>query len=415
MRKNLILSAAMSALIALMPLHAAAQDLPRDPGDQISVQDRPRPSYDPLGVRLGGFDLNASVGVGVTSTDNVFAAETDTEDDIATYIRPQATLGSHWSRHALRFRTGAYADNHADFSQDDIVDYYAGVDGRLDIGSRSAIGAGASFNQDHQRREDPDSPAGAAEPVEYKRDSLYISGQHAFSRLRLTGRLSHDAYDYEDVAANGGGILDQDYRDYDQTIEALRAEFAVTARFAAVVEGAVNQREYNNSSLRDSDGRYLGAGVSFDFTNLLRGEALITQYEQDYDDPSIGTVDGTGFTGRLEWFPTQLTTVNFEAGRTVEDSAFVGDSYIRTRLSGRVDHELRRNIILNAGAQFEDREYQGVSDREDDLIGVDLGATYIANPRMRFNVGYGYRQNDSNFFGEDFEENRLTAGVSFHL
>jgi hypothetical protein len=415
MRANLFLSATMSALVAMLPVHAAAQELPRDAGDQVSVQERPRPSYDPLGVRLGGFDLNASVALGVTSTDNVFATEADTESDVATFIRPQATLGSHWSRHALRFRAGAYADNHADFSQDDIVDYYTGVDGRLDIGSRSEVGGGASLNQDHQRREDPDSPAGAAEPIEYKRDTVYLYARHAFSRVRLTGRVQRDAFDYKDTPANGGGTLDQDYRDYDQTLESIRAEYAFSARISAVAEAAVNQREYDNSSLRDSDGSYLGVGVSFDFTNLLRGQALVTQYSQDYDDPAIGTVDGTGFSGNLQWFPTQLTTVSLEAGRTVEDSAFLGDSYIRTRIGGRVDHELRRNILLNAGARLENREYQGVSERDDDLLAVDVGATYIANRRMRFNVGYGYRQNDSNFIGEDFEENRFTAGVSFHL
>jgi hypothetical protein len=401
MRTNLILSTAMSALIALMPLQVAAQELPRDPGDQISVQERARPDYDPLGVRLGGFDLNASVGVGVRSTDNVFATETDPQDDIVTYVRPQATLASHWSRHALRFRAGGYADNHADFGEDDVSNYYAGVDGRLDIARASELGAGASLNQDTQLRDDPDNLGG---PVEYRRDNVYAYARHAFNRLRLIGRVAHTTWDYED----------QDFRDYDETVESLRAEFAFSARLAAVAEAAVNQREYDTNSLRDSDGNYFGVGVAFDVTNLVRGEALVTQYEQDYDDPAIGTVDGTGFTGRVEWFPTQLTTVTLNAARTVEDSAFVGASYVETHVGAAVDHELRRNIILSAGARAENREYEGI-DRDDDLTAVDVGATYIANRRMRFNVGYGYRQNDSNAFGEDFEENRLTAGVSFHL
>ncbi|MDX2276038.1 MAG: outer membrane beta-barrel protein [Hyphomonadaceae bacterium] len=406
----------MSLLLAMAPMHAVAQEISRerDPNAAVSVTERARPEYDPLGMRLGGFDLNASVGVGVTSTDNVFASETDAQDDFVTYVRPDISLRSHWSRHALGFRAGGYSDSHADFSQDDVTDYYLGADGRLDILTRSEVGGGVSTNRVHEMRTDPDTPLGIAEPVEYTRDNVYVYGSHSFNRLRLTARVERNTYDYEDTPLIGGGVLDQDYRDHDETAESLRAEFALTPRWAALAEVSVNQREYDSDPTRDSDGSFVGLGVAFDVTNLLQGNILVTQYEQDYDDPNIGTVEGTGFIGHAEWFPTQLTTVNVDAARTAEDSAFVGASYIETHVSARVDHELRRNIVLSAGARLENRDYEGF-EREDDLVGVDVGATYRANRRVNFNANYGYRQNDSSFPGEDFEENRFTLGVSFHL
>lgn len=415
----------MSALLALMPLmptHASAQEIARerDPSAQVSVTERPRPEYDALGKRLGGFDLNASIDLGVASTDNVFANDINKQDDFITWIAPAARLQSHWSRHAMAFRVGGYGDSHADTDEDNVVNYYAGVDGRLDVLTNSEVGAGASFNREHEQRADPDSPAGIAEPVEYDRTNAYAYARHSFNRLRLTGRVETTNYDYSDAPLNNGLILEQDDRDHDETVESLRAELAITPRLAALVDVAANQREYDlNPGLRDSDGTTVGVGVSFDITNLLRGEALVTQFEQEYDDPSVGTVDGTGFAGRLEWFPTQLTTVNADAGRRVEDSAFAGGTYVLSEGGASVDHELRRNVILHGGVRFATREYENI-DRDDEYMSADVGVRYIMNRRVSLNAGYTYRQNETNgldpsVVGQDFEENRLTAGVSFHL
>lgn len=408
----------MAALMALMPLQAAAQEIQRerDPAAQVSVLERQRPEYDPLGLRLGGFDLNASIALGIVSTDNVLAAPDNEQDDIIMSAAPQARLASHWSRHALAFNAGAYTDSHGDVDEDNITNYNLGVDGRLDVLRSSEIGGGASFNRGHEQRADPDSPAGLAEPVEFDRSNAYVYARHAFNRLRLTGRLEQTNYDYSDTPLQGGGVIDQDLRDHDETVESLRAEYAITPRFGALVEVAANQREYDQTSVpsRDSDGQYYGVGVSFNATELVRGEALITQYEQDYDDASLGTVEGTGFIGHIEWFPSQITTVNVDAARTVEDSSFAGASYVLTQAGATVDHELRRNIILHAGLRGQHREYEGIN-REDDLTQFEVGATYVANRRVRFNVGYDFRQNDSTDPGQNFDENRLLAGVSFHL
>lgn len=415
MRANFALTTAVSVLVALLPLQAAAQDFARDrdPNAAVSVLQRPRPEYDPLGKRLGGFDLNAALALQVASTDNVFAEEVNSDDDVIASLAPSLSLASHWSRHSLSAGAGANSAAHQDFDQNDITDAYLRADGRLDIYRASEIGAGASVNQTHELRSDPDSPNAIAEPVAYKRNNAHVYARHAFNRVRLTGRLQRDSYDYDDTPLSGGGILDQDFRDHDETVESLRVEVAVNPRLALVGEAAANQREYDVAT-RDSDGRYGAVGVSFDLTQLVRGEVLVTQYTQDYNDPTIGTVEGTGFSGRVEWFPSQLTTVNVDASKSVEDSAFFGASYVLTQAGARVDHEVLRNVIVSGGVRMQNREYEGLA-RSDERVVADVGATYLVNRRMRINVGFAHDENDSNFAGEDFEENRLSAGVSFHL
>src|SRR5437868_6332947 len=69
-RMHSAVSALAASLIAFAPFQAFAQDANNQ---NVSVRDRPRPEYDPLGARVGGFDLNAQLDAGVTYTDNLFA------------------------------------------------------------------------------------------------------------------------------------------------------------------------------------------------------------------------------------------------------------------------------------------------------------------------------------------------------
>lgn len=413
------LAATAAALIVLMPMQAMAQDMRAqetsayDRQANVSVRDRPRPEYDPLGLRFGGFDAHGSTDLSVESTDNVLATETASESDMLLGVGVNGRLASHWSRHSLTLQAGADRAMHQDFPKNDSTDYYLRADGRLDIYRSTEIGGGVGMAEDHEQRTEPDAPNGALKPVEYQRNDIHAYARHAFSRVRVTGRVAVTDLDYEDVAANGGGTLDQDYRDHKEKVASGRLEVALTPRIALLAEGSANTREYDDGVL-DSDGRTYAVGVNFDITDLMRGEIIVGQFDQDYDSAAIGNVEGTLYAGRLEWFPSQITTVNVNLARSVEESSLGAASYVQTQLGARVDHELRRNVILSAGVRQDDRDYEGVA-REDKYLSADVGATYLLNRRLRLRGGYAFDRNESNAPGEDFEVNRLFVGLSLHL
>ena len=60
--------------------------------------------------------------------------------------------------------------------------------------------------------------------------------------------------------------------------------------------------------------------------------------------------DGAAYAANVEWYATPLTTVSFSARRDVEETGAAGAAtYLSSDLGLRVDHELRRNIILSGG------------------------------------------------------------------
>jgi hypothetical protein len=214
----------------------------------------------------------------------------------------------------------------------------------------------------------------------------------------------------------GGGVLDQDFRDHDENIGNARVEFALTPRVGLFGDATYNTRDYKNNSPLDlnSSGHIYAVGVSFDITQVIRGELSVGSYEQDYKDPTIGHLSGATYNGHVQWFPTQLTTVSFNLSRGVEESATPGASFLHTQASVRVDHELYRNVILTAGVAAGKLEYSGVN-RTDNTVEADVGADYLLNRRVRLHAGYVFDRDRSNLPTQDFEANRFTIGVAFHL
>lgn len=405
MRVNRLLSLVAAYLMGLAPLHAVAQEA----DESVSVRDRARPEYDAQGMRLGGFDLNARLDVTVTSTDNLFAAETGEQDDIVYALAPQVNLSSHWSRHALSIDAGADFKNHADFATEDADTAYFGAFGRLDVGTASNFSANLRLAQEVEPRTNPDALTSSA-PVEYTQEVAGFAAEHRFSRFRIRAGVNRADYDYDDA-----GLIDQDFRDHEETSFSGRLQAEITPRIGVVVQAVADQRDYDNAAGLSSDGRTYLAGISVDFTELMRGEFTMGQFDREYD--SGATVDGTAVAGALEWYVTRLTTINLNARRSAEESgATTASPYIETAYSARVDHEFLRNVILTAGVESGRREYQAI-DRDDDYLNVHLGGDYLLNRRVSLRARYAHSETESDGVNRyrDYEVNAVTVGVGLKL
>jgi uncharacterized protein (PEP-CTERM system associated) len=105
----------------------------------------------------------------------------------------------------------------------------------------------------------------------------------------------------------------------------------------------------------------------------------------------------------VTWNVTQLTTVTFEASRTIEETTLSGAAgALSSDAQLTVDHELLRNLIVSAGARFNYIDYEGIS-REDDIAGLGLGATYLINRYFNAGLRYSFTARDSNVANADYE------------
>lgn len=382
----------------------------------VAVRERPRPGYEALGLSVGAFALYPLVQIDAEHNDNIFAVATGADSDWIVRIKPEISLESGWSRHALGFHARANISRYQDFDAENFEDWSVGATGRLDITRAANIAFGYDHSSVTEPRTSSNAPASTREPVSYDLDAAFLAVSRTSGRLKLSGRGDVRSFDYADAVTLGGTIVDQDSRDRTITSLTGRADVALSPATALFVQATSNARDYTTAispllPARDSDGYEILAGVNFEVSALARGEIAVGYIAQDFDAPVYEDIDGFGARAQLEWFPTQLTTVSAYASRTIEDSGLTGSGgYLSTAVGARIDHELMRNVLLNGEISLARDEYDDIG-REDERFQASIGGTYLLNRNLGVSVSASRFEQTSEGIGAgvEFEVNRLTA------
>lgn len=421
-----IVSKAMIAAVAVTAFYAApitsisAQDLEIVDNRNVSVRERVRPGYDPVGVRAGAFTVFPEASVTGTFDDNIFATDTNTESDFITTLAASVSAASNWSRHALNLRAGLAQKLYADNSDEDRLDWDVSGDGRLDITSDTNVTAGVAYAELHEDRGAPNAIGLAAEPTEYSLFEGNVALNHRFNRVTSSIGATYADYDYDTVPLTGGGTLNQDFRDREEFTQFLRLGYDVSPDTNLYIQGTLNQREYDQQPpavaiTRDSDGYEIVGGTEFRLTNLAQGGVYVGYQSQDYDDPTLSEIDGLAYGANVDWFVTPLATVRFEAASSVQETIQAGASgYMDNSVGLRIDHEFMRNVILGARASFANQDFEGVA-RDDDVIGAGLSIDYLINRNFSLRLGYDYTDRDSSVAGLDYSRNEIGLTLSAGL
>ena len=174
----------------------------QEPDPNVPVTARPRPDYDPLGIRAGGFLIYPSTSVSGSYNDNILATDDDEEDDFIFTVSPEIAVRSNFPRHSLNFAVRSDVGRYVDHTDEDFWDFGAAVAGRLDITRNNRLTAAASAGREHEDRDDPEDPGADVtdEPVEYYVYTGALGFEQDFNRLNfgLLGTFDRNDYDEQD-------------------------------------------------------------------------------------------------------------------------------------------------------------------------------------------------------------------------
>src|SRR5690606_5800431 len=106
------------------------------------------------------------------------------------------------------------------------------------------IFAGLSYAELTEDRGAPNAIGLAAEPTEYSLFQANIGLDHRFNRVTSRLGATYADYDYDAVPLVGGGVLNLDSRDREETTQFLRLGYDVSPDTNVYVQGTLNQREY---------------------------------------------------------------------------------------------------------------------------------------------------------------------------
>jgi hypothetical protein len=383
----------------------------------VSVTQRPHEGYQARGLRMGGFLAYPKISLTPEYNDNIYALQNLKRSDTIFHVTPEVSLNSDWSRHALNMYARAVINRYAKYDSENTEDYGVGVNGRLDVLRFTNVTANVDWARLTEPRSSPNSPGVAARPVQYDLTSAGLTGQHTVNRIRLSAHYDIQDFRYDSPPKIGGGRVDQSFRDRDEHNFTGRADYAISPDTAVFAEIDGNIRNYKHRQAgqvkRDSSGVQGLVGVNFELSALTRGELAVGYLKQNFKDPALRDISSFGARGRVEWFPTQLTTVTFSASRTVEDSAVPGTgAYLSTNIGAQVDHELLRNVILSARAGYGWDKYKEIN-RRDERPSAGISATYLLNRSLGLTAAYAYDQTKSiRGVGNPFKQNKVSATLT---
>lgn len=391
--------------------------------ERQSVLQRPRPDYDPLGIRAGSFLIYPYANLAEAYDSNVYAIPSPAvKGDFYTDLAPGAAVRSDWNNHALNFDASGDIKRYASLVSENVSNGAVSTSGRLDILRDIYAAGGLGYQLAHEDRSSPNSAINAKNPIEYQVVNGNVAYVHEPGRLSLRVDASASDYNYNNAeTATGATIVETDRNRIEYMVKP-RVSYEIVPGYHAFVQASGNERDYQAQFdqfgyNKSSKGYETDAGTAIDLGRLITGEVFAGYLSQSYDDPRLKTVSGVAFGGNLLWNVTELTSVRFTLTRAVQETvvtagggATIVDAAadLQTSASVSVEHELLRNVLLSAGAIFIQDDFQGII-RTDDNYEGDAGARYLINRNLSAGLDFSYRKRTSNVPGNDYEREIVTA------
>lgn len=416
--RKLLLFSTTAAIGLSLPLadYAAAQE----PNPNVPVQRRPRPDYDPLGLRAGAFLIYPELQAAGNYDSNVFAVKDDVEDDFYATVAPRLTAQSQWSRHSLTLDAGAEAAFYKDHTDNNYQDFDTGAEGRLDVTRADIVTGNLRIGRGHEDRDDPEDAGEESDLTQYFEGNTGLGYRHNFNRLYTAVRGELRRMDYED-----DGDINNDDRDHNRYLTGLRVGYNISPRFDLFADAAYRWVRYDETPNdagedRNNKGYVLRLGSGIDITSILFGEVYAGYTSVEYDDDNLESVSSPIAGGRLTWNVTPLTSVIFSLEGQLKETTVTGED--GDQASGRVNsdasvnvwHELLRNVLLNGYAQYIRDDFEGIA-RTDDTYRVGGGVRYLLTRRFSIDGGYTYSTRSSDESDREYDRHQVRLGVTAHL
>lgn len=339
--------------------------------------------YEQIGHRVGSFVVLSEVETAFLYNSNVLQSP-NARSDIAFDVRPAVRVISNWRRHALEFRANGTYTGFSELDTENTKAYTLEARSRIDITSRLNMEGLISRDYGQESRSSIDSTAIGGNRANIVTNRAALAINQRFNRLSLQLRGSVSEFTVDDVREPTGVVISNRDRSGVRYDQAARATWEFKPALFAFAEYALNQRNFDAAPAdgisRDSTGDRLRVGLSFGNTGQkLRGEISVGWGRQKPRDTRLTDIEGIIIDANVAWRMSTLTTLMLSARTDVTDTTQASSPGALSHEVGiEARHELRRNLIANAGLTYNVLDYEGIALTERTLTAF-AGLEYYVN------------------------------------
>ncbi len=371
-------------------------------------------------IKMGGLLLEPKLHIEQRYSDNIYASDENAEGDFATAVKPSLIIKKLYRDHEFSLRGESEAVRYYNHSKENMFNYKGEFSGRLTARRVLTLPFKLSYAVNHKDRLHERS-AQAREPTRFDSMRSEIGAEYDPGRLMLGLYGGYNRFRYEDGENEAGGDVIREDGDYDSLYLKAKALYRTRTDFMPFVSLQLSDNDYLRHRFDGTgfDGverdnrviRGLG-GIEFKYHDILSGSAAAGWDRRSYEDNSIDEIASFSAEGKIQWAPFRKVKLNLEFLRQSEEDNEVNDGIVETLTSAGIDYELRHNLFLNGGIEWENTKFANI-DRHDDIYGGSVGLNYILNRKIEIGGEYLRRWRDSTQNSEDFDENifmlRLTG------
>jgi hypothetical protein len=368
----------------------------------VAVADRVRPAYDAAGVRAGSFILLPSLSTSLFYNDNV-TASADAQSSFEYHLTPELRARSDWSRHEVEVYGGLDAVGYSDVDEFDHLNAVAGAKGRVDVFRDFTLSPSGEYRREFIQPGDASSLVAIDSPVIRDVVEGRLGMSKRFNRLWVAGGVGAADVAFDEIG--GVDLAGADFLDYSVTTASARVGYDISPMTSVFTEVVANTRSFDDDRF-DSDGWQMRAGVKFEASRLIHGEAYAGYLSQEFQSGEFEDISTYTFGGKLQWFASPLWTVTLSGVREAGESAYQdGSSLVISSATLGVDYEVLRNLVLSGSIRYVDNDYQD-HERRDEVWQARASARYLLSRYMSVSLDYRYTDFDTSAVDVDsYEQN----------
>ena len=374
----------------------------------VTVLTRERPEYDTPVIREGAFTIRPNIDEAFGYDSNVVGGAINGKGSSQLSSGGGVSVNTDASRYSLGVTAGVNNVEYWDVSRLSHTDYNASLGGSYNFG-RDVGYASVSYQNANELPYDIGTNGSAIiqlnKPLNFSDTDFRASYSTEFGRFTVQPNVDYQLLrfargDFLGVPAGAANAFDQTQRDSNvlQGGTVIRYEFQPERDAVLVVNGNYDSYTHGNQpniGVVASTGATVLAGLDYQISGATTVRAL-GGYQQRFFE-GHGTPNQGAPIGEFDviWNPTGLTTVTAAYARTIEDATTdTVTGYTFDNLSLTVDHELYRNILLEANALLRSAGYQN-SNLQQQNYGGGAGVTYLVNRHIQLALSYQFTEHTS--------------------
>ncbi len=371
--------------------------------------------FAPTGVQVGAFMLRPALEA-TGGFDSNPARSTAGKGSWYSVVAPELTLNSNWSRHELTANLRGSYTTYENASDLDRPSLDAKVNGRVDVTPLTRLDLEGRVLIGTDNPGSPNIQAGLSKLPIYTTVGGSAGVGQRFNRFEATLKGGVDRTVYQQSTFTDGTTASNVDRDYNRYLGELRASYELTPGIKSFVEIGADRRAHDlaidrSGVRRDSDGRYVKGGTTFELERTLTGDVALGWIERSYQDPTLPKISGLTFDASLTWLASALTTMKLTARTSVDETILVGVAGAFTReVTLEVDHAFRRWLAATLKITGATVDYVG-SPRADERYSVAGLLTYKLTREVWLKSEYRHEWRHANEPGNDYQADVVLVGV----